>query len=160
MDAISKSLFWSFCIGALFAVFVQNGMAMDSPDAIELSTLANRYEPVAFDHSMHRDMASCATCHHHTTGTPPVDEHCAKCHKNSGPSASAACAACHPANPCDASEKLQGKDADVATFHLEIAGLKRAYHINCLGCHQEMGAPTGCDDCHAKREIGPKVTGN
>ena len=57
-------------------------MAESGPDSVELDTLAELYEPVAFDHASHVDFAdgSCAECHHHTTGTAPTDPKCLKCH--------------------------------------------------------------------------------
>lgn len=156
MYLISRSLLKScglvtlISIGAVLGGFVQHGSAMDSPDVVKLDSLVNLYEAVNFDHAMHVDAASCAVCHHHTLGTPPENENCARCHKNSGPTDEVACAGCHSANPCD-TEILKSMKADSTLFHIDRAGLKRAYHQNCMSCHYEMDAPTSCDGCHRKR---------
>ncbi|MDX1775007.1 MAG: cytochrome c3 family protein [Desulfobulbales bacterium] len=121
--------------------------AMDGPDFIELETLVNIYDSVAFDHAMHSDVASCATCHHHTTGLPAEDESCLRCHKESNEADVVTCAGCHPANQGRAMLVI-----DAGLYHMDRTGLKRAYHLNCLGCHTEMDGPRGCDECHAKRD--------
>jgi hypothetical protein len=121
--------------------------AMDGPDFVELETLVNIYEPVAFDHTMHVDVASCATCHHHTTGLPAEEESCLRCHKESKEADEVSCTGCHPVN--------QGRAIlvrDAGLYHMDRTSLKRAYHLNCLGCHTVMDAPSGCADCHAKRD--------
>lgn len=135
-------LIWTPCLWAMDAA--------DGPDDIELLALTNIYEPVAFDHTLHVDVASCATCHHHTTGQPAEDENCLRCHKETGEADEVSCTACHPANPGRAEMVRASKDTGL--FHIDRTGLKRAYHLNCLGCHREMDAPTGCQDCHSKKD--------
>lgn len=132
--------------------------AMDSPDTVELDGLSQLYEPVAFDHAAHVEMTgeNCATCHHHTTGTPVEEQRCAKCHAQSGPSDQVACQECHAAKRFEA-EYLQRLAADKSIYHVDKIGLKAAYHIRCMGCHQEMDAPNGCQDCHQRNDAGDKL---
>lgn len=129
--------------------------ADDAPETVELDTLSNLYEPVTFDHAMHTEAAECVECHHHTTGQQPVNPNCLRCHASSGESDSISCGECHSAErflPKDLEERSQ---PDV--YHIDKPGLKGAYHLNCVGCHQEMGGPTGCQDCHAMTESGKKL---
>jgi len=104
-----------------------------SPDSPEegaetcvLGSLTNIYQPVTFSHETH---------------TYFVDS-CAMCHHHSPPDQTPPCRGCHGA---------QAKLKD-----LEMPGLKDAYHGQCISCHKELGAPTGCTECHAKRII-PKA---
>jgi hypothetical protein len=39
-------------------------------------------------------------------------------------------------------------------YHVDMPGLKAAYHWNCVGCHEVMDGPTGCQDCHARTVEG------
>ncbi len=139
-------------IGGLLVISVPHLFAMDGPDFVELDALVNLYEPVAFDHTMHVEVASCATCHHHTTGEPAEDEKCLRCHQESGEADEVACGGCHPENRGRAEKARALMDADL--FHNDTAGLKRAYHLKCVECHKEMDAPSGCEDCHPKRDDG------
>lgn len=135
----------------------QISSAMDGPDAVELNALAELYGPVNFDHTMHTDIAGdCAVCHHHTTGTPPQDPRCAKCHAKSGPADEVACQSCHAAKRFEA-EYLNKLAADNTIYHVDRLGLKAAYHQRCMGCHEESGAPNGCQDCHTRNDAGDKV---
>jgi hypothetical protein len=142
----------------LFFSPMQPCAAMEGPDMVEIDILAQLYEPVAFDHLMHVDAAegNCATCHHHTTGTPVEDENCIKCHANSGEADEVACQGCHAAKRFDA-DYLKKIEEDNTLYHVDRMGLKGAYHTKCMNCHNEMGAPTGCQDCHARTEAGDKV---
>ena len=137
----------SIIIGSLLVISAPHLFAMDGPDLVELESLVNIYGPVTFDHALHVEITSCAACHHHTTGLPVEDEQCLRCHKESDTADEVTCAGCHPANQGNA--KME-KNGDL--FHLERTSLKRAYHLNCLGCHNDMDGPTGCEDCHSKRD--------
>ena len=129
-------------------LFINHSLALeadDAPDEVEISTLTNLYEPVIFDHALHLDVADCSECHHHTTGQPPADESCLKCHANSEETDSISCSECHNAKrfyPQD----LKQRNADV--YHIDKPGLKGAYHLNCVGCHSANDGPVGCEDCH------------
>jgi len=137
---------------------LQSGYA-EGPDTVELSSLAQYYEPVVFDHAMHVNLLgsnSCAFCHHHTVGTPLVDETCRRCHDYGGETSSANCEDCHPANRFSA-EYLAKIEKDIHLFHEDKPGLKGAFHQRCLGCHREMDAAVGCEDCHARTDAGDKL---
>ena len=140
---------------ALSGGLMQHSFA-SGPDSVELESLAELYEPVTFDHAMHVDLTdgNCAECHHHTTGMAPSDENCGRCHQESGEEAAVvACRGCH-AEKRFAAKYLAAIEADHMVYHVGKPGLKGAYHQNCLGCHVEMGAPAGCQDCHPRNEKG------
>ena len=128
-------------------------MAENVPDTIQIKSLSNLFGPVAFDHSMHIDIAGgCAVCHHRGPGTPAKGQKCAQCHPDGAKEQPRACQACHPANPFStASLKEQ---ADSRRHHRDILGLKGAYHQACMGCHKEMSGPIGCQDCHQPTAAG------
>jgi len=129
--------------------------AMDYfPDVVEIDSISELYEGVTFDHQMHMSIGECAECHHHTTGTAASSDYCVKCHAGGEESESVACKDCHSADPLSPANLHQSKPG--YQYHDDKPSLKAAYHLNCLGCHQEMGAPTGCEDCHAKTEAGEK----
>jgi hypothetical protein len=127
--------------------------AMDAPDSVEIDILADLFQGVEFDHQMHVDLAQdCSVCHHHTTGTGTVDLYCARCHDSFEEQANVACQNCHLADPFSAAA-IQAK-GETNLFHVDVNGLKGAYHRNCMGCHEQMDGPTGCQDCHARTEAG------
>lgn len=130
-----------------------SGFAMDDfPEEIELGVLANLYDPVMFDHAMHVDVAEdCSVCHHHTTGSAPVNSYCLKCHPGGSDMDMVACQDCHASPAADQSALRMSAEY---VFHDDQPNLKAAYHLNCLGCHREVGGPVGCEDCHAKTEAG------
>lgn len=124
--------------------------AGQGPEIIKLDALVNIYGPVLFEHEMHEDVTSCATCHHHTMDMPAENEKCLRCHQGSGEADEITCSGCHTARPGEA-EKFS-RDGDESLYHIDVTGLKRAYHLQCMGCHVEMGAASGCEDCHPKAE--------
>ena len=144
-----KLLIKTLIAAGLFVGAASLGEAMEGPDVVELDALGNQYEAVTFDHIMHVDIVSCAACHHHTTGTPAEDEKCLKCHKEAGPDDAIACVDCHSAATADAVS--MARSSEPGLYHIERTGIKRAYHLNCMGCHIEMDAASGCEDCHAKK---------
>ncbi len=93
----------------------------ESPETLTLSSLERMYQPVVFSHAMHAEMS----------------EDCATCHHHSDAGQTPACRECHGA-PFDPE-------------NLNMPGLKGAYHLQCMTCHRELGAPVGCTECHAKR---------
>ncbi len=150
-----KQLMTGLGVILLSAVLAVGCYAMDYPAEIEIDALANLYEPVVFGHEMHVFMTeSCADCHHHTTGTGAESEYCAKCHDGEVEMDSVACQDCHSADPLSPENLHNPKPGYV--YHNDQPNLKAAYHLNCLGCHQEVGGPTGCEDCHVKTEAGDK----
>lgn len=136
-------------IGGLLGIAAVSLSAMEGPDVVELGALTNIYAAVTFDHEMHVDMTSCASCHHHTTGVPAEDARCVRCHAASGEADEVACTGCHGASAESAAKRKEA--GTVNLFHTDTTGLKRAYHLQCLGCHKEMEAASGCEDCHPKR---------
>jgi hypothetical protein len=104
---------------------------------------------------MHVDMVegNCARCHHHTTGLQPEYDRCLKCHKGGVEADSILCQDCHSTKRFDV-DYLAAVAADHQLYHIDKPGLKGAYHQNCLGCHQEDDGPTGCQDCHARKDSG------
>ncbi len=131
-----------------------NAMAADYPDEIVLDNMANLYEGVVFDHEMHADLGEdCAVCHHHTTGTGVADERCVRCHADSPETVDVACQDCHTADPFSA-VTISQEAMDVYQYHVDKPGLKAAYHWSCLGCHEVMDGPVGCEDCHSRTSQG------
>lgn len=154
MGGTKRKLLGMVAALTLAAPFAAPGWAADGPDTVVLDKLANHYEAVQFNHAMHVDVAgNCAVCHHHTTGTAPVDPNCARCHKAGNRTASVACRDCHSDTPFSA-DNLKRIESDPRLYHSGKPGLKGALHQKCLGCHTEMGAPTGCQDCHARNDKG------
>jgi len=140
----------------LAGMSLQAGMAQE--DIIVLDNMAQYYEPVEFNHSMHVDLLgnnSCATCHHHTVGTKLIDENCLRCHVGSSETDSAACRDCHPIKRFSA-EYLAAVEENIHLYHEDKPGLKGAFHQRCLGCHKQMDAATDCMVCHARTEAGDK----
>lgn len=132
-------------------------LAVDPPKAVTIDPLAKFYEAVNFDHSMHTDIAeNCATCHHHTVGTPALKGECANCHKKEEISEKISCRGCHAAEPFSSAEINRLKEGG-KRYHIDMPGLKGAYHLSCLGCHEDQGGPTGCKDCHARNKLGDEL---
>ncbi len=141
-------------VGALLCAM--SSFAMDDfPDEVELDALTNLYEPVMFDHAMHVEVAEdCSVCHHHTTGSAPVNSYCLKCHQGEEDMDVVACQDCH-ASPATVGLADPTVEQEFV-FHDDQPNLKAAYHLNCMGCHREVGGPVGCEDCHAKTDAGHK----
>lgn len=110
------------------------------PDSLTIGGLADRYEPARMPHRrildvLGRDIEAsrlavafhgtadrlCQGCHHHSP-EGELPPHCGHCH----------------------GEPFQAEN-------LQAPGLYGAYHRQCLGCHEAMGKPTGCTECHAER---------
>ena len=148
-----------FLIGMMAWMALSHGLAtsgwgMDLPSTLTLNSLSQYYDGVEFDHAMHLDVESdCAVCHHHTTGAAVQNSRCAKCHHGGEMQAKVACRDCHVKEPYSA-KNLEVQKGDIQRYHNDQLGLKGAYHQSCLGCHQKMDAPTGCQDCHSRNESG------
>ncbi len=94
-----------------------------------VNTYEDKYEPVRFMHSKHAASLeeNCAACHHYRPADKSKSETvpCRSCHKESFDSE-------YPNRP----------------------GLKGAYHLRCMGCHEEMKkGPTDCRSCHRKKPV-------
>lgn len=146
---------WSFRAIAILAISlvpVASSFGQDMPEMVELDSLTQLFESVSFDHQMHLDVEiECSVCHHHTTGTGVSDQRCVKCHDNADEVDAVACRDCHTIEPFSAAY-IRGEDQD--QYHIDKPGLKGAYHLNCMGCHEEMGGPLGCEDCHERNDTG------
>ena len=128
--------------------------ASDMPDQVSLDTMVELFDGVEFDHAMHTDLGEdCSACHHHTTGTGTTDARCISCHADSNEIESVGCSDCHVMDPFSA-ESIKQKALDRYKYHVDMPGLKAAYHWNCVGCHEEMDGPTDCLDCHARTPEG------
>jgi len=130
--------------------------AIDSPPAtLSLGQLADLFAPVNFDHQLHVDYASCSECHHHTTGCLPTRSSCAMCHRTSEKAVSVACRNCHftaQDNPARSTALASGD-----RYHIDIPGLKGAYHLLCIDCHDTIGTgPLGCNECHTLTAKGKR----
>ncbi len=138
------------------AVIVTGSMtrAFVMPDQVSLESMARLFAGVEFDHAMHTELGEdCSACHHHTTGTGTTNERCVRCHATSDAVAKVGCRDCHVAEPFSA-EHINRVVQDRYQFHIDKPGLQAAYHWNCVGCHEAMGGPTGCQDCHARTPAG------
>lgn len=157
MRGIHKWLPGYIAIPVFMLIATGNCQAMDGPDSIELNTLAELYEPVLFDHAMHVEATgeNCAECHHHTTGMPATDNNCARCHDNSEGAEEVTCQGCHSSQRFEA-DYLRTMEENNMLYHTDKIGLKAAYHLKCMTCHQEMDAPNGCQDCHVRNKNGDK----
>lgn len=156
MSVKGRIFITSLIVGGLLGSATVHPSAMEEPGVVELDTLTNIYTGVTFDHDMHADITSCAGCHHHTTGVPAEDDKCVRCHETNGQADEVACTCCHAANPGSAEKMKRLQAANL--FHTDTSGLKRAYHLQCLGCHKELDAASGCEDCHSKKESTLKVS--
>lgn len=120
------------------------------PKTVTLGSLADRYEPVEFDHSEHVDMASaCGDCHHQH-GTNQLLG-CRECH-SLDPSAFRRSVNAETFRPCRECHAGSSPQPDPAR-----TGLMAAYHRACFRCHREVGSvgedPKGCTEmCHANKE--------
>ncbi|MFZ5799569.1 MAG: cytochrome c3 family protein [Thermodesulfobacteriota bacterium] len=135
----------------------QSARAQD--DTIILDNMTQYYAAVEFAHTVHVEALgdeSCATCHHHTVGTPLVDENCKRCHATSNEADTAACRDCHSDKRFSA-EYLEELASNIHMYHVDKPGLKGAFHQRCLGCHVEMGIPADCQVCHARIDEGDKL---
>jgi hypothetical protein len=152
-----KQTFRVLCVLLLTLMISAVGIrvtAADYPDQIMLDNMADLFEGVAFDHELHADLGEdCAVCHHHTTGTGTTDERCVRCHADSPETANVACQDCHVAAPFSA-QQINQDALDLYQYHVDKPGLKAAYHWNCMGCHEAMDGPTGCQDCHVRTAAG------
>lgn len=130
------------------------GAGGEPPASVLIDSLSHLYGGVDFDHEQHVDITGdCSVCHHHVFGTGTEDPQCARCHSNSKATSSVACSDCHVQEPFTA-KHIREMEADPHRYHIDITGLKAAYHLKCFNCHVKMEAPTGCDDCHERTDTG------
>ncbi len=135
------------------------GAGSPVPDRVAIGGLANLYQAVDFDHSLHVEAAGeCTSCHHKPFGKP---EPCATCHDEPvAPSAFVHelhwevedCTGCHHKQATGDLRCLSCHPAEPEPERLEVIGLKGAYHGLCLQCHGETASDASCGLCHTDRE--------
>lgn len=100
------------------------------PDTVLIDDVSHWFGPAEFDHAGHVDIADA----------------CSTCHHDQEPAEAGACSDCHGAlyDPADP----------------DTPDLKMAYHLQCLGCHEDVGATLECVGCHARAALpeGPELT--
>ncbi len=144
---------WASASAFSFAasVTLPSGEMMEAPDSLLLNSITGIYEEVRFDHVLHDSYASCVECHHHLTGKPSAEPGCNYCHRFGTSASPIDCKSCHLVDRFS-EESLSGQ-RNQTNYHIDIAGLIGAYHLQCVGCHLSITAgPTGCQDCHRKKE--------
>ena len=130
------------------------GAGGEPPASVLIDSLSHLYKGVIFDHEQHADIADdCSVCHHHVLGNGTVVPQCARCHSNSKGTSSVACKDCHVRKPFTP-KHIKKMEANPDRYHIDVPGLKAAYHLRCFNCHVKMGAPTGCEDCHKRTDAG------
>lgn len=117
----------------------------DVPETVTISVLSDQYQPVKLPHrkivdSLAAKMKENKLGEYFHTGDGGL---CQGCHHNSPASKEPPrCASCH-GRPFDSNNSGR-------------PGLTGAYHIQCIGCHEEMGlekpAATACTECHEKKK--------
>ncbi|MCK5681077.1 cytochrome c3 family protein [bacterium] len=144
-------------IVALFLLAAPSfGAAGEPPATVRIDSLSHLYDGIDFDHEMHVGVEEdCSVCHHHVFGDGVANKQCARCHSDSKGTSSVACRDCHVEEPFTL-EHMMKIEADPNRYHIDITGLKGAYHLRCLNCHIEMDAPSECADCHERTDIGDR----
>lgn len=140
---MNKAALVVLVLGLVAAVPAQ-AAAADAPGMVTLGSIADQYQPVRFNHTLHTQvMESCSQCHHEHPSIKSLT--CQNCHdigegtfKSSAVGTFMACRSCH---------------GDYSPSSPAVPGLKAAYHQACFGCHRDMGdvgqGPEGCTrKCH------------
>lgn len=141
-----------FLIALLTLIVPGTSWGITVPDTVSLNSQSKLYESFNFNHAKHIQLTKeCSDCHHHTTGTLVQDANCVRCHRNSSETKEVSCKGCHRTDPFSAAAI---KEKDPKTYHLDKPSLKAAMHRNCIGCHEKMKGPIGCQDCHKRTKEG------
>ena len=95
---------------------------------------------VLFSHKIHTAdsgyAVSCFDCHHHPAEDEASQRACGDCHQKPVE------AGVFPESCADCHEKDEIEDS-------EITKKGDAFHVQCIACHQEVGAgPLECSECH------------
>lgn len=114
----------------------------DIPDQIVISALSEKYEPVKFPHkkiisALEKNINNSRIASYFHNGRDSI---CQGCHHNAPASTQPIkCGSCHI-------NQTQDKESS-------MPGIKGAYHMQCMGCHKEMGIekPASCTDCHNEK---------
>ncbi|MCD4750540.1 MAG: cytochrome c family protein [Thermoanaerobaculales bacterium] len=69
------------------------------------------------------------------------------------------CESCHHHSDGEAIECSTCHEPAFDVTSPDVPPINVAYHLNCLTCHQETDAPTGCEDCHSRAALpeGPEL---
>ncbi len=116
-------------LGIGFKDIKNSYILLDSP---YVNTYENKYGPVRFMHAKHAASLNgdCAACHHYRPADKKAEE-------------TVACRTCHQ-------DAFTQKDQ-------ERIGLKAAYHMQCMDCHESMKqGPVSCEGCHANSSTDHK----
>lgn len=142
---------------AAAAVLAISPPLVSAADGLLIDSLSELYQGVDFDHDMHIEVLEedCSQCHHHTVGVATKNPACVSCHRQAVEVEDPTCGSCHAAEPFTAAEMSRTEGIPHINHRIK-PGLKAAYHLNCMGCHQQMGGPVGCQDCHAMTDAGEK----
>lgn len=142
---------------ALFFISVPVfGMDDEPPATVMIDSLSHLFTGVEFNHELHMEVTEgCSVCHHHRFGTEGEDENCARCHSECQETFSPTCSDCHVAEPFTG-KHIREMESNPNRYHIDVTGLKAAYHLKCLNCHLEEGAPSECVDCHARTDAGDR----
>ena len=123
-------------IGVLAAVLVTHTYAQEEIIALNSLELGEHQRPIVrFAHEKHAEQIGCNACHH------DYDEYGVNTNEDEGQR----CAECHS-----------------LTAGTNPIPLKRAYHLQCKGCHQkqvknnESTGPMMCGQCHTKKQSAPE----
>jgi hypothetical protein len=129
------------------------------PDRVAIGALANLYQAVDFDHSLHVEATGdCTSCHHKPFGKP---EPCTTCHEDPvAPSAFVHelhwevedCTGCHHKQATGDLRCISCHPVEPELERLDVIGLKGAIHGLCFQCHGETGSDASCGLCHTERE--------
>ncbi len=113
-------------LGISFKDIKHSYILLNSP---YVNSYDHKYGPVRFMHSKHAASleGDCAACHHYRPADPNAQE-------------MTACRSCHQEGSVEkGSERI---------------GLKAAYHMQCMDCHEKMKrGPVSCEGCHDKRSV-------
>ena len=146
--------------GMIMVLFILAAPAFSAgeemPASVRIDSLSQLYGAVDFDHELHVDVAdNCSACHHHRFGGEIDNQQCARCHSDSRKEFAIACGECHVKEPFTG-RHIRKMEANPNRYHLDVTGLKGAYHLRCFNCHIKTGAPSGCEDCHARTDAGDR----
>ncbi len=126
------------------------------PASVLIDSLSQLYNGAEFDHEQHVDITDdCSACHHHSFGKNVDNEQCARCHYDNRGTSSVACGDCHVQEPFTV-QHIREMESNPNRYHIDVTGLKAAYHLRCFNCHVKMGAPSGCVDCHERTDTGDR----
>ncbi|PHR25155.1 MAG: class III cytochrome C [Desulfotalea sp.] len=136
------------CIHLLGCILftASNSCAQPPPEEVIIDQLADLYQPVVFDHSMHSEMYDCSLCHH-TNDNAWQNRSCFRCHRERLVDDKSRCSTCHSTTNYKEAETTTTRNQD-PKYHIDIPALKGAWHLLCRNCHVQDDGPTDCQGCH------------